>query len=275
MAFRVRQTSSGRNWSGLEAEIYEATAGYSEETHREHVVSMQLGRPLLVTSRCDGATLRRLQAPGDLKIVPAGVARIWETESATSKISMFLQPSLVCSAADAMGLDGSRVTIAPQLLFKDPRIAHIGWAIKSELESPEPYGRLYAECLAEALATQLVRRYAARLPSRPSTLRGRRIARVYEYVRANIGNDLSLFELAAVAGVSASHFKTLFKQTAGMPVHQYVMRARVAYAAELLQRDGANTIDVALQSGFANPSHLARCMRRFMGVTPGKLRESR
>jgi AraC family transcriptional regulator len=96
--------------------------------------------------------------------------------------------------------------------------------------------------------------------------------RVLEYVRANVASDLSLLELARIAGVSPSHLKTLFKQTTGMAVHRYVIRARVQYAAGLLQRDGACLADVALQAGFANQSHLARCMRRIMGLTPGQLR---
>jgi len=75
-----------------------------------------------------------------------------------------------------------------------------------------------------------------------------------------------------VAGVSPSHFKTLFKRSVGMPVHQYVIRTRVDYATELLQRGEGPLADIALQAGFANQSHLARCMRRIAGVTPGQLR---
>lgn len=98
------------------------------------------------------------------------------------------------------------------------------------------------------------------------------MARVFDYVRENIANDLSLRELAAVAGTSPSHFKALFKRAVGTPVHQYVIRTRVEYAAEILQREGLPLADVALQAGFSNQSHLALCMRRVMGVTPGQLR---
>ena len=82
-----------------------------------------------------------------------------------------------------------------------------------------------------------------------------------------------LARLAGVAGVSPSHFKTLFKQSAGMPVHQYVIRRRVEYAAELLQCGDPPLADVALQAGFSSQSHMARCMRRILGVTPGVLRD--
>lgn len=271
MVFRVRSSSAGRHWDGFEAILYEASAGFSEQAFSRHNVSMQVGRPLLVTSSCNGQTLRRLQVPGDVKIVPPGVARVWETESATTKLSMYVSPALLFSAADAMGLDPERVAVPPQLHVRDPRIEHIGWAVKAELETPEPLGRLYGDSLGLALAAHLLRTYAP-APRGDALLSRRRLERVVDYVRANLASDLSLNELAKLAGVSSSHFKTLFKQTVGSPVHQYVIRRRVEYAAELLQRDASSLADVALQAGFSSQSHMARWMRRLMGVTPGALR---
>jgi AraC family transcriptional regulator len=273
MEFRVRKSSTDRYWNGFEAIIYETSAGFSEQRFVRHNVSMQIGRPLLVTTRCDGRTLRVLQVPGDVKIVPPGIPRIWETEAATTKLSMFLSPSLMHSTADAMSINADRIEIVPQLHVKDPRIEHIGWAVKAELEASEPQGRLYAEGLALALASHLLRRYAPAGRARNGNgLSRKRLSRVVEYVRANIGNDLSLAELAKVAGVSCSHFKTLFKEAIGMPVHQYVIRMRVEYAAALLRGGDPALADVALQAGFSSQSHLARNMRRFIGVTPGDLR---
>ncbi|MGA8533052.1 MAG: AraC family transcriptional regulator [Candidatus Tumulicola sp.] len=275
MAFRIKATSAARHWTGFEATVYEATAGLSELSFSQHSVSMHLGRPLLVTSRCDGASLRRLQVPGDIKIVPAGVPRVWETQSATTKLSMDVSPALLYSVAQSMGVKNpGTVTIVPQLHVTDARIEHIGWAVKAELESNDAFGRTYAEGLGVALAAQLLRRYArVPEPAPDGALPRRRLERALEYIRAKIANDLSLFELARVAGVSPSHFKTLFKRTVGTAVHQYVIRARVEYAAAMLQRDDAPLVDVALQSGFSSQSHLARCMRRLIGVTPRQVRD--
>lgn len=271
MVFRVRTSSVGRNWNGFEAYLYEASAGFSEQEFTRHNVSMQIGRPLLVTSSCDGQILRRLQVPGDVKIVPPGISRVWETESATVKLSMYVSPALMFSTAETMGVDPSRVRIAPRLHVRDPRIEHIGWAVKAELETPEPLGRLYGDSLGIALAAHLLRAYAPAGPRSDARLSSRRVARVFDYVRANLAADLSLSELAKTAGLSPSHFKTLFRQTAGMPVHQYVIRQRVEYAAELLQRDDSSLADVALRAGFANQSHMARWMKRLLGATPKQL----
>ncbi|MBC5800339.1 MAG: helix-turn-helix transcriptional regulator [Candidatus Eremiobacteraeota bacterium] len=52
--------------------------------------------------------------------------------------------------------------------------------------------------------------------------------------------------------MSPSHFKALFKQFAGMPVHQYVIRCRVQYAIDLLSRGCLPLSDVASRAGFAD-----------------------
>jgi AraC family transcriptional regulator len=272
MVFRVRASSKDRHWNGFEAILYDASPGFSEQQFVRHNVSMQVGRPLLVTSRCDGKTLRRLQVPGDVKIVPPGVARVWETESATTKLSMYISPALLHSAAEAMGVKPERATVAPQLHVRDTRIEHIGWAVKAELDTSEPFGRLYGESLGLALAAHLLRNYAAGSTRSNGRLSRRCLQRVIDYIRDHLGQDLSLGELAQIVDMSPSHFKVLFKQSMGLPVHQYVIRSRVEYAAGLIARDAQPLSQVALQAGFANQSHMARCMKRLTGVTPNAVR---
>jgi AraC family transcriptional regulator len=273
MVYNVRASSAGRNWNGFDAILYEASAGFSEQRFVRHNVSMQIGRPLLVTSRCNGETLRRLQVPGDVKIVPPGVARVWETESPTIKLSMYLTPTLMHSAAEAMGVDPDRVAIAPQLHVRDPRIEHIGWAVKAELESPEPLDRLYGDSLGVALASHLLRAYApARGNHCDARFSCRRLRRVIEYVHDNLAQDLSLAQLAGLVDMSPSHFKTVFKQSLGVAVHQYVVRSRVDYASDLIAREKLPLSQIAVQAGFANQSHMARCIKRLTGLTPTSLR---
>ncbi|MBV8066788.1 MAG: helix-turn-helix transcriptional regulator [Candidatus Eremiobacteraeota bacterium] len=273
MVFTVRLSSRERHWEGFEAFLYEASAGFSEDQYVRHNVSMQVGRPLLVTSSCNGKTLRRLQVPGDVKIVPPGVPRIWETESATIKLTMYVSPSLICSAANAMGVDLERISIEPQLHVRDPRIEHIGWAVKSELESPDPLGRLYGESLGLALASHLVRAYSPlQGPRFDERLSRRRLKRVLDYIHEHLADDLSLSELAAIVDMSPSHFRVVFKRSVGLPVHQYVIRSRVGYATNLIAGKQLALSQVALQAGFANQSHMARCMKRVTGLTPAALR---
>ena len=110
--------------------------------------------------------------------------------------------------------------------------------------------------------------HAARPATPENGLSPRALKRVTEHIEAHVNQRLALAELAKVAGVSASHFKALFKRSTGLPVHQYVIRRRVERARLLLLEQPITIADVAAQTGFANQSHLARWMRRVAGVTP-------
>jgi len=95
--------------------------------------------------------------------------------------------------------------------------------------------------------------------------------RVADYIEAHLPEDITLAELAAAAGMGTSQFRVLFKQSTGMSPHQYVIMQRVERARDLLARGGATAGEAAAAVGFADQSHLARHMRRRLGVTPGAL----
>lgn len=271
MGFRIRQSSAGRQWHGFEAYLYDATDGYSDVFVVDHSVSIHAGQPVLVTSRCDGAEVHRLQVPGDIKVIPAGYSRVWEIAAPTTKLVIDLTPAFVREVADAMEIDADRTAIAPQLHLADKRIEHIGWALLKELESSDALGRVYAESLGWALAAQLLRRSAPAEPRRSSGLPPRRLQRVLDYVRDNLAQDLSLRELAAIAGVSPTHFKTQFRKSMGVAAHQYVISQRVAGALDMLINTNLPVSEIALRAGFYNQSHLSRHLQRAHGVSPAAL----
>jgi AraC family transcriptional regulator len=93
------------------------------------------------------------------------------------------------------------------------------------------------------------------------------------YIEANLSQDISLGDIAAVAGVSVSHFKSLFRESVGLPAHQYLIRRRVERAKSLLYEGKLSVSQIALETGFAHQSHLAHHMRRLLGVSPKKLRD--
>jgi AraC family transcriptional regulator len=94
------------------------------------------------------------------------------------------------------------------------------------------------------------------------------LRQVVEYIEEHLDQDLSLARLAGVVGVSASHLKTVFRRSTGLPVHEYVVQRRVERAKALLLRGELPASQVALEAGFAHQSHMARWMRRVLGVTP-------
>src|SRR4029450_6115546 len=85
----------------------------------------------------------------------------------------------------------------------DAIIAHIGSALLGELDSEGLSGRLYAESLANVLAVHLLRHYTTEgehVQSSPGGLSPQKLRRVTDFIADNFATDISLNELAQVAG---------------------------------------------------------------------------
>lgn len=256
-----------RSRPGLRVDLYTALPGVVELAPLpDHRLMVHAGAPVR------GACGRRrfTYTRGDLDIFPAGFSEAWEPEEAVTSLILHLPPTLLRRAAEDVGLDPDRVGLEPRCQFRDPQIEHIAWALDAEREAGYPSGLLYTESLGQALAVYLLGHYPAPHDP-PRGLSKPQMRRVAEYVEDNLDADLSLARLADVAGISASHLKTLFKRSTGLPVHEYVIRRRVERAKSLLSRGELPASQVALEAGFAHQSHMARWMRRVLGVTPSSV----
>ena len=276
---RLTQAAHANAPAHLSVDLYLMPAGTMESApSTSHVISMHAGAPVQAHCRCEGLRQSRIQAAGDIDIVPAGASGVWRDEQSATILLLRLAPALLRSTARELELNPDRIALAPQLQLRDPRIEHLGWALKAERENGYGGGRLYAESLGTALAAHLLRAYALPFDARSTGERGlpaRRLKRVLDFLEANLGRNPGLGELAAVAGFGVSHFKLLFRRSTGLPPHQYLLRRRVERARELLQQGRLSASQIAAETGFAHQSHMARCMRQLLGVTPSALLRDR
>jgi AraC family transcriptional regulator len=121
----------------------------------------------------------------------------------------------------------------------------------------------------------IVQKY--RLPGdQPGDARGGlapwQLRRVSDFVDANMDGDPSIARLAGACGLSVSHFARAFRQTVGMPPHQWLTKRRVERARELLLDSGVELAEIALTCGFVDQSHLTRVFSRAEGCSPGRWR---
>jgi AraC family transcriptional regulator len=139
----------------------------------------------------------------------------------------------------------------------------------------ETGSRLLRDSLGVALAARLLQRhYRGSLPMREvrGGLSHTKLERVIAHIEDNLASKLSLPAIAEIAGMSVSHLKTLFRNSTGVPVYEYVLRRRVERAQLLLRNQRFSIAEIAVATGFAHQSHLARHMQRILGYTPSSLR---
>jgi AraC-like DNA-binding protein/mannose-6-phosphate isomerase-like protein (cupin superfamily) len=96
---------------------------------------------------------------------------------------------------------------------------------------------------------------------------------VCNYITDHISEDITVDQLAEVAGFSKFYFSRIFKEFIGMSVHEYVIQQRLEIAEQLLA-DSSNTItDVAMETGFNSLSTFTRVFKMEKGMTPSEYRK--
>src|ERR1700675_279625 len=240
------------------------------------VVSLHVGASVAVDCRRAGQRHRGTTIHGDLEIIPPNLGGVWEIKSRDTALVIGLKLRVLERIVQESGGDPRKLQVFNRFQARDPQIEHIGWALKAEMENGYPSGRSYMDALAMGLATRIVRYHSslARAP-RPmkAAMPGRKLKAVLGYIEDNLGRDLGLSEIAEAAGLSVSHFKTLFRKSLGMPPHQYLLRRRVERAAMQLRSGRMSICQIALENGFCHQSHLALQLRPVLGLTPQELRD--
>ncbi|MET0981430.1 MAG: AraC family transcriptional regulator [Telluria sp.] len=162
-------------------------------------------------------------------------------------------------------------SLPPHLYGEDAHLLNMALSIRDEIGRGCPCGQLFAESMSLALLTHFYGNHCSRRPQRRRQGDGlppARLKLVEEYIRANLGSNISLAELAALAHVGPSQFSRIFSVATGLPPHRYVMHARIARARTLLKSSYRSVTDVALELGFASPSHFSYAFRKLTGSSP-------
>jgi len=135
------------------------------------------------------------------------------------------------------------------------------------------------ECSASALEQQsalhaFLQDLADVSPSRHA--RARRIARetpairrACDHLRGEVTRNVTLDELAAVAGTSKYRLVRQFRMAFGVPPHAFQIGQRIVLARRLIEK-GTSLAEVAGAAGFVDQSHLHRHFHRRLGMTPAQ-----
>lgn len=142
--------------------------------------------------------------------------------------------------------------------------------------------RLTSQAIADRLASRLNcerRRSGQHSQRHVSTVRvgypNQAFASALELIQTLDNEELDPGRIAAAVGISNRQLQRLFQRHLKRTPSQHLMAYRLEQARELLARTPMSITEVALATGFANPSHFAVRYSKTFGISPSAERGAR
>lgn len=186
---------------------------------------------------------------------------------------LHIPTALVESCVDKEAGSG-RISYFATSHSSDPAMAAMFRTVCREL-AYAPSESLRAESVTRGFLGRMLAWYGEK--SGPRDTPSRRVGienllRVNNYIKSNFQRDITVAELAGVAGLSSAHFSRAFQAHFNMPPHVLLNAVRIEHARNLI-RLGMPLADVAGECGFADQSHLTRRFKGSVGAPPSAWRE--
>lgn len=211
---------------------------------------------------------------GKLIFIPAGCRLQGWAQPGTTSIaftSAYIDPR-ICTQPDS-----EEHQLYPMLHFEHPLLVQMMLQLDRILAQPENYSRVYVESFAVVLLSEIMNYHAdsraqgSRTGHRPPVKGGLaswQCKAVCDYMEANLHQDISLAELAAIAQLSPYHFCRAFKEAVGEPPHRYKMTRRIERAKTLLANPSLSISEIAGTVGYGSPSRFSALFRQITGHSP-------
>jgi AraC family transcriptional regulator len=277
-------SSAGLGWPTISAELR-----YHGVSETPVIVPQSLELILAVVGNDEGLVIRtgagqRTEArpsTGVFCLTPAGVDNQITINAPVPKaLHLYLPTSQFRKLADDFNLPGAPAhSIRYVAGVQDAVIYQIGLAIVSAMTNETAAGRMFVETASATLAARLLQNYYDGRPCKSLETNDRidhaRLRRAVDYISANLDEEITLAQLAEVAGLSVFHFARTFTRAMGVSPGRYVSRMRLEKAMAEIAAGKLSLAEIAFKAGFSSQSSFTTAFHRMTGLTPGEYRTRR
>lgn len=150
-------------------------------------------------------------------------------------------------------------------LMKEVEVSNVGKerALKSHTEL------LVIELLRHILKNRL---FLEELSTNATYFKDPRLIDLFNFIKTNLGGDLSNKVLAKVANVSEDYVGQYFKMLTGINPQDYIEYQRMEAAVELLRTTKKSIRDIGKEIGYKDTAYFCRRFKMMYGVPAGKMR---
>jgi AraC family transcriptional regulator len=271
----IGASSLALGWDGFCVERHQVAAGEKPAVAlHHHFVAVWSGACYGQRPNLRGQSIAFSKRLGSVSLLPVGQAPPLRLSSSAEITVVAFEPTFIAHVEAGF----ERKLINPfleKVSIEDPTLATLVSLLMKECDTGGLQGRIYAESLANAIATRFIHlakggRVVGAAYGHASS--AQTIVRVLDRMHAEFTTNLSLSALAAQSGYSRRHFLRIFEEATGQTPHQYLLHLRLKYAKELLRKKSMSLVEVAAASGFSSQSHMSGVFRKLYGATPGQMR---
>ena len=240
------------------ADSIDAVGRHTHET--AHLLYVLEGR-----YRTSAEGVETLCQPRTLIYVPPGTThddRFHDSRGRFLTVSM--KPHAAARIRQVLGADERAVG------FSSGIIPDLGARLLDELRTEDTASLLVLEGLTLEILGQVARRRGGRAKAPAPWLR-----RVEDALRARFAEQLSIDEIAAIAGVHKAHLVAEFRRRHGVTIGDYVRRLRIDFARRALGESDTTLAEIATEAGFYDQGHFSRSFKQQTGLTPSQYRAGR
>lgn len=221
---------------------------------------------------------------GDIIIIPPGELHTLIAPESGSRMIMQIDYSLLCNLK---GMDSLLHTLHPYILIRKENndelrdelaevLRNYMLEIESEYFGMAPYHEARIYSLMIDFFVDLGRetgnqdRQFGNFTTNKQHEYVQKFMNVCNYINEHCTEDVTVDDLADIAGFSKFHFARLFKQFTNVSYYDYLTRKRIEHAETLLISPDISITEVAMQSGFNSLSTFNRVFKNIKNCTPSE-----
>jgi AraC family transcriptional regulator len=253
---------------------YEGAEGELQYLWRKHALMLTLGGSSGLTGvKISGSPVYEgRDKAGCVTYVPADTERrAWYRNDNVDLLLLLIDPRFLRSCEFATDAPGP----LPFTNQYDPLLQSLLWSLAHEMrDGTAEVPSLYAEHTAGLLMAHLMHSVPRGRAERPCRAGLSEITRrrVVDFIEENLGQDISLTRLAALAGTGVDAFARNFKASMGLPPYRYVVERRMRRAQALLAANDKSIAQIAYEVGFPAQAHFTTQFGKFMKMSPAAYR---
>ncbi len=208
--------------------------------------------------------------PGDVLLLPRGRSHYYRAhyEDPWSVYWAHFSGNLAATLMQLLGAD-QLLSIHPGLI---PRLV-AGFQHLLEVERTGYDLNAYIEASSQ-LRHLLVELVVLKDQSARSSRSDLDVDALQQYMREQVHTQLTLDDLAGLAGVSRSHFAQRYRALTGYAPIRHFTHLKMEAACRLLDSGDQSIKQVAAALGYEDPLYFSRVFRRIVGVSPRGYRQS-